>query len=143
NHFSSKGSDEPLTGRWQPPARPTESQRHAQARVVHDFVADVLDVQPSAAIAVVGDLNDFEFSRTIDLLVGSDHRPTLYDLPRELPGRERYGYVYQGNSQVLDHILLSPGARRWRPSYDIVHVNAEFADQDSDHDPQIVRLAVR
>jgi hypothetical protein len=26
--------------------------------------------------------------------------------------------------------------------YDSVHVNAEFADQISDHDPQVVRLAL-
>ena len=24
--------------------------------------------------------------------------------------------------------------------YDVVHTNAEFHDQDSDHDPQVVRL---
>jgi hypothetical protein len=27
--------------------------------------------------------------------------------------------------------------------YDIVHTNSPFYDQDSDHDPQIVRLALR
>ena len=28
------------------------------------------------------------------------------------------------------------------PDYDVVHVNAEFADQASDHDPQVVRLTL-
>jgi predicted extracellular nuclease len=51
---------------------------------------------------------------------------------------ERYSYVYEGNSQVLDHILVSPALRR--ADYDVVHVNAEFAQQASDHDPQIVRF---
>jgi hypothetical protein len=27
-------------------------------------------------------------------------------------------------------------------SYDIVHVNAEFADQASDHDPQVARFSM-
>ena len=53
--------------------------------------------------------------------------------------------MFEGNSQVLDHILLSRAAlaapaRRPGYDYDIVHINAEFADQDSDHDPQVVRL---
>jgi hypothetical protein len=26
------------------------------------------------------------------------------------------------------------------PAYDVVHVNAEFADQVSDHDPQVIRV---
>ena len=27
--------------------------------------------------------------------------------------------------------------------YDIVHINAEFADQASDHDPQVMRFVPR
>ena len=60
------------------------------------------------------------------------------DLVTSLPADERYTYVYEGNSQVLDHILVSPALRRF--DYDIVHINAEFADQTSDHDPQVVRI---
>jgi hypothetical protein len=29
-----------------------------------------------------------------------------------------------------------------KPAYDSVHVNAEFTDQASDHDPQVARLRV-
>lgn len=62
----------------------------------------------------------------------------LTDLVGRLPRGERYGYVYQGNSQVLDHMLTSRHLRR--VDYDIVHINAEYADQSSDHDPQVLRL---
>jgi uncharacterized protein len=64
----------------------------------------------------------------------------LTDLPRTLPLAERYTYVFEGNSQVLDHILLSPAWAGRVRGYDVVHVNAEYADQASDHDPQVVRL---
>ena len=48
--------------------------------------------------------------------------------------------MFEGNSQVLDHILVS-GALFARPlDFDVVHVNAEFADQASDHDPSVVRV---
>ena len=49
---------------------------------------------------------------------------------------------------MLDHILISraladPFVGLIRTcDYDIVHTNSEFADQISDHDPQIVRLRV-
>ena len=48
--------------------------------------------------------------------------------------------MFDGNSQVLDQILVSKELLRPRPEYDSVHVNAEFADQASDHDPQIARV---
>jgi len=41
---------------------------------------------------------------------------------------------------VLDHILISPGLASRKFDYDIVHVNAEYADQVSDHDPQVARI---
>jgi hypothetical protein len=138
NHFSSKGGDQPLNGRFQPPARSTEPQRHAQAQVVKDFTGQLLAADRRAKVVVLGDLNDFEFSTTADILTAGGG---LVDLPRTLPLPERYTYVFEGNSQVLDHILLSPGlARRGAYDYDIVHLNSEYPDQVSDHDPQVVRL---
>ncbi|GAB3427474.1 endonuclease/exonuclease/phosphatase family protein [Flindersiella endophytica] len=139
NHLNSKGGDEPLTGRWQPPNRSSETQRHAQATVLNDFVKSVQAAQPTANVVVLGDINDFEFSETSQILTGGD---ALVDLPRTLPAAERYSYVFQGNSQVLDHILVSPSTYAQVTSYDSVHVNAEFADQASDHDPQVVRIRV-
>ncbi|MFI5954662.1 endonuclease/exonuclease/phosphatase family protein [Cryptosporangium sp. NPDC051539] len=135
NHFASKGGDQPLFGRFQPPATPSATKRAAQAKLVNDFVRQL---GPQALVAVVGDLNDFEFSTTVKTVAGTQ----LVDLPATLPVSQRYTYVFDGNSQVLDHILLSRGAAR-SYSYDIVHVNAEYTDQASDHDPQLVRLRVR
>jgi hypothetical protein len=57
-----------------------------------------------------------------------------------LPVNERYSYVFEGNSQTLDHILVS-SALFGRPfAHDIVHLNSEFAVRVSDHDPQLARL---
>jgi predicted extracellular nuclease len=131
-----------VNGRFQPPIRSSETQRHAQARLVNQFVAGLQARDPNAKVIVLGDVNDFEFSTTADLLVGTGQ---LVDLPRTLPQDQRYTYVFEGNSQVLDHILLSPpltgriGSIRIY-DYDVVHVNSEYADQVSDHDPQVVRL---
>jgi len=137
NHFNSKGGDQPLFGRFQPPARSSEVQRHQQATVVRGFVNQIRDINPLASIVVLGDINDFEFSATADILVGDQY---LQDLPRWLPPAERYTYVFDGNSQVLDHIFISVPLFLRGFDYDIVHLNAEYRDQDSDHDPQIVRI---
>jgi len=137
NHFVSKGGDQPLFGRYQPPGRSSEVQRTAQATVVRGFVDALRAQDPAARVVVLGDLNDFEFSATADTLVGDGW---LTDLPRTLPAAERYTYVYDGNSQVLDHILLSAPLAQPGFGYDVVHLNAEFADQASDHDPQVVRV---
>jgi predicted extracellular nuclease len=138
NHFNSKGGDDPLFGHRQPPVRVTEDQRHAQARIVNAFARDIQEADPHAAYVVLGDLNDFEFSETLQILQGRQ----LLDLYSLLPRNERYSYVFEGNSQALDHILVSPSLLARLPEYDSVHVNAEFADQQSDHDPQVVRLKV-
>ncbi|WP_228983139.1 endonuclease/exonuclease/phosphatase family protein [Streptomyces sp. DH12] len=135
NHFGSKGGDESIVGHRQPPNRSSEVKRLQQARVVNAFVKDVLAVQRDADVVVLGDINDFEFSDTTKALTdGGALRAAVTSLPRS----ERYSYVFQGNSQVLDQILTSPGIRHF--SYDSVHINAEFADQNSDHDPQVLRF---
>jgi predicted extracellular nuclease len=90
-----------------------------------------------ANVAVLGDLNDFEFSETLDILEG---RGRLTNLMETLPVFERYSYVFDGNSQVLDQVLVSRNVAATRPEYDSVHVNAEFFEQASDHDPQVARL---
>lgn len=135
NHFVSKGGDQPLHARYQPPTRSSETQRGQQAALVNGFVKQVLAVQPSARVVVLGDLNDFEFSGTLGALTAGN---VLTPLVSTLSAAERYTYVYDGNSQAIDHILTSPALTTH--DYDIVHINAEFADRASDHDPQIVRL---
>ncbi|MEV8248324.1 endonuclease/exonuclease/phosphatase family protein [Streptomyces rochei] len=138
NHFNSKGGDQGLTAQYQPPSRSSETQRHAQARVLNTFVKDILATQKNADVVALGDINDFEFSTTTRILEDDD---ALWSAVKSLPRSERYSYVYQGNSQVLDQILVSPSIR-WsgRLSYDSVHINAEFHDQISDHDPQVLRF---
>jgi predicted extracellular nuclease len=137
NHFNSKGGDQPLFGRFQPPNRVTETQRHQQAAVVRDFVRQALDVDRKARVIVMGDLNDFEFSRTLDIVESAP----MVNLMETLKRNARYSYVFEGNSQTLDQILVTKALRR-RAEYDSVHVNAEFFDQASDHDPQVARLTV-
>jgi predicted extracellular nuclease len=167
NHFSSKGDDRPLYSWFQPPFRFTEFEsgtpedgwRHAQAQAVNDFVDEILAVDADAHVIVLGDINDFDFSETVGVLTGElvavaggadadgsgptapggdPVMATLFDL---LPAGERYSYVFEGNSQVLDQILVSNSLIDLDPTYDVVHVNSEFWDQVSDHDPSVMKVS--
>ncbi|MGW5659185.1 endonuclease/exonuclease/phosphatase family protein [Streptomyces sp. NPDC003758] len=138
NHLTSKGGDQSLHAQYQPPTRSSEVQRHLQATEVNTFVKDILDTQKNADVIALGDMNDFEFSGTAKILEGDGE---LWSAIKSLPRSERYTYDYQGNEQVLDQILVSPSIRRGCDlDYDSVHVNSEFHDQISDHDPQVLRF---
>ena len=135
NHFNSKGGDLGIDSRFQAPSRSSEVQRGKQAVVEQAFVAKLLAADPYAKVVSVGDFNDYQFSPALAALTKDG---VLRDLVDELPEKEQYSYVYQGNSQVLDHILVSPEVGYAK--YDVVHINSEFAQQASDHEPQIVRI---
>lgn len=138
NHLNSKGGDQGLTSQYQPPARGSEVQRHAQATAVNAFVDEILKSQKNADVITLGDINDFEFSDTAKILEGDGE---LWSAIKSLPKSERYTYDYQGNAQVLDQILVSPSIRKGCDlEYDSVHINSEFSDQISDHDPQVLRF---
>lgn len=86
---------------------------------------------------VVGDLNDFQFSKPLKTLAGN----VLTNLAAtKLPAADQYTYIFEGNSQMLDHILVSNALKN--AEVDIVHTNAEFANAVTDHDPTIARLSL-
>jgi uncharacterized protein len=138
NHFNSKGGDQPLYGPTQPPVRGTEAQRLAQAQAVAAFVEGLLAINPNANIVVTGDLNDFQFASSLEPLAAAG----LFNLTDTLPANERYTYAFEGNLQALDHMWVSANLMNAGPVYDIVHANAEFLGQVSDHDPLLMTLGL-
>jgi predicted extracellular nuclease/2',3'-cyclic-nucleotide 2'-phosphodiesterase (5'-nucleotidase family) len=148
NHFSSKGGSAPILGTTQPfeelqndPAvNGSLDQRLAQATAVSYEVSQLLAADANARIAVVGDFNEFEFVQPLEILEGAG----LTNLTNTLPENERYSFIFQGNSQSLDHVLVS-SALAGGAQFDAVHVNAEFAataQRASDHDPLVAGLTI-
>ena len=137
-HLKSKGGDDPLFGRRQPRIEGTLDRRTDQAKAVADFVGELATMDPGARIVALGDLNDFENTLALTTLEAAG----LEDLVKRMPIEERFSYVYLGNSQVLDHVLVSESLADGA-EVDMVHVNAEFpaSQRPSDHDPVIVRLS--
>ncbi len=140
NHWNSKSGDDALMGRFQPPTLSSQVQRLQIAQEVHSWVADILALDPSANVVALGDLNDFQDSPPLTTLTAGGVLTTLITTLAE---NERYTYVFDGNAQVLDHILVSPNLfQNALAGFDVVHVNAELAaaNRASDHDPSLVRL---
>jgi predicted extracellular nuclease len=152
NHFKSKGGDDPLFGVTWPPIRVTEVQRKGQAMVVRDFVDSILDADPEALVMVAGDLNDFQFGEPgegedhpIAILEGMHGGVPLINLINLEKPAETFSYLFDGNSQVLDHMLVSPGLYSFLVAVDLLHFNAGFPSylsedastvlRSSDHDP--------
>jgi predicted extracellular nuclease/2',3'-cyclic-nucleotide 2'-phosphodiesterase (5'-nucleotidase family) len=141
NHLKSKTGDTPLFGSTQPAVETTAAQRAEQAQILNDFVAAILAADPSANVIVAGDLNDFEFSKALQVLKGDE----LTNLVEQIPQSDRYTFNFEGNSQELDHILVSDNmVAGTSPEVDIVHVNVDYAESTraSDHDPIVTRFTI-
>jgi len=164
NHFSSKGGSAPILGVEQdfaarqedPTVNGSLDERREQAQAVNNFVDNTLANDADANIVVLGDLNEFEFVSPVKILEGTtvstnggqDTVPggdaVLTNLTDTIPEDERYSFNFQGNSQQIDHILVS-GSLTENAEVDIVHVNSEFAatsSRASDHDPIVARFTI-
>ena len=146
-HFSSKYGSPPLFGRIQPPTNGGLAKRLAQAAFIHDLVAEMLAADPNANIVVLGDFNEYPFplapvqpppDDVLKTLAGTP--PILFNLGGEADRNLAYSYNFQGISQQLDYLLVSSALLALRPEFDHVHVNTEFPNQASDHDPILARL---
>jgi DNA/RNA endonuclease YhcR with UshA esterase domain len=138
NHFTSMSAG----------VEATEPRRNAQAAWNVEVLEGVLADHPEAYVAVIGDLNSFYDSRPIDTLweAGMNH---VFEI---IPEDERYSYIYQGFSQTLDHILVTPALFELLTRTEMLRVNADFGLPDpgdpspirtSDHDPVVAVFEVR
>ena len=132
NHFTSMSGGEEAT----------EPRRNAQAAWNAEIAQELLGETPDAYLAVMGDLNSYYGSLPIQTLEESG----LINLFDTVGYNERYTYVYEGNSQVLDHILVNESLLDLLVSLDVLRINADYAlaftsDTSpfhlSDHDPVI------
>lgn len=152
NHFTSKGGSSPLEGAVQPSINAGEAKRAGQADLVNDFIDTLLAGNATANIVVAGDFNDFGNEEPLRVLTGQlDYNGTavstgagpqvLQNLNLLLPREERFSYIFDGNAQQLDHILVS-NALADGAQFDIVHRNTLFGEVNSDHDALVASIVV-
>ncbi|ALC86711.1 endonuclease [Bacillus sp. FJAT-22090] len=137
-HLNSKGGDQPLFGKNQPPLLGSEAERIELATMINNFIKAGQAKDPDLKVIVAGDMNDFEFTPTLAALKGG----ILTNMVEKVPAGERFSYYYQGNNQVLDHILVTNNLAN-KTAVDMIHINANYMDihgRASDHDPVLVQV---
>lgn len=140
NHFSSKSSSTPLYGATQPQYDPAYESRTKQGLAVNAFVKELLAQNPNANVVVMGDLNAYEFEAAALNLAGNE----LVNLHDTLALNQRFTYMYQGSSQVLDQMMVTKQLVN-DSKFDAVHINAFFTEDEgsvSDHDPVLAQLSL-
>ncbi len=118
-----------------------EARRLEEAQWIAAFVAD-LQANGQENVMVAGDLNDFMDSAPLQALQTTG---MLTDTFYTVPAEGQYSYIYNGVSQVLDHILVSAALFEKMDFFMPLHTNSDFPagwESDpaeiyhvSDHDP--------
>ncbi|WP_298980772.1 endonuclease/exonuclease/phosphatase family protein [Caldilinea sp.] len=139
NHWKSKVGDEAVN----------LPRRIRQAQAVAELAQARLSANPNAAVIVLGDLNDYYGSEPVET-VRTATEPDLVHLFDRLPPLSRYTYIYNGASQALDHVLVSPALAEIVGEATILRLSADYASPQaptaadvlhaSDHDPLLVRI---
>lgn len=140
-HLNSKGGDDSLWGPAQPPYLGSVPERLQLAQAINDFIDEGLAKDPDLNIVVAGDMNDFEFTQALETLKGG----VLTNMVDKAPVEDRFTYFFQGNNQVLDHILVSNNLAD-ATEIDLIHINANFTEAQgraSDHDPVLVQIDLK
>ncbi|KAI1110240.1 Endonuclease/exonuclease/phosphatase [Nemania sp. NC0429] len=141
-HFASKGGSTSLHGDARPPVNGAVTQRLAQGKVAGSFVARILARDPDARVLAIGDFNEFAFAAPVEAFARASGLRDL-DEVAGIPASERYSYLYDSNSQELDHAFVSKklakGAR-----FEHLHVNTwlSYDDRTSDHDPSVAKFDI-
>jgi hypothetical protein len=143
-------------------------KRQAQAEFLANLIQARQSANPGERIVSVGDYNAFQFNDgyvdsigTIKgtpapfgavLLASADLvNPDLTDLIDGAPAGQRYSFVFDGNAQELDHILVTSNVLPMRTGIEYGRTNADFAEafrndpnsplRTSDHDPVVAFFA--
>lgn len=140
-HLTSRSGGSPEFGAVQPPIIGGAAKRLDQADILAREIEALRANDPSAAVVVVGDLNDSLSSAPLERL-GQAPGSALRSLAHLLPADERYSFLWDGQGVLLDHVLVDADVFT-RAALDIVHVNSEFREPASDHDPLLARLDLR
>lgn len=148
NHFSSRFGSTPIFGGPQPFVQAGEDERSAQATANREVVEAMQAEDPDVRVMVVGDLNTFQFTDELSEDLAGEVLTNLLDVNgfRGEDRDDKYTFIFDGNSQMLDHMFVTDSLLDAAPKFDIVHVNVDFPRVDSsvgsDHDPLVARFTL-
>ncbi|HEX2640480.1 MAG TPA: hypothetical protein VHL50_07910 [Pyrinomonadaceae bacterium] len=138
-----------------------------------EFLAKWVDARqkadPNERIILLGDFNFYQFNDGVMDVIGtikgkpagkdavqitSDDLVTrdLVDLVDSIDQKQRYSFVYDGNTQVLDHMLINDPLIKHVAGFGYLRVNADYPEayrnddsrpeRFSDHDPAVAYFSL-
>ena len=144
-------------------------KKRLEAEWLANFVQARQKADPTERLVLLGDFNAFQFGDGVLDQIGTIiGKPTsadevlqaskdlvdrdLFDLVNEIDRSQRYSFVYQGNAQALDHIIVNEPLKPFVNGFGFVRVNADFPEslrgdpermeRYSDHDPAIAYFSL-
>jgi len=140
-------------------------KKKLQAEFLAKLVQERLKANPNERIALIGDFNAHQFNDGIVDVIGTiKGKPAgkeeamnasedllesdLIDLVDLIKTDQRYSYSFDGNAQVLDHIIIAENLKKHINGFGYARINADFPEiyrndtnrieRFSDHDAAVV-----
>ncbi len=139
-------------------------KKRLQAEYLAKFVQERQTKNSSERIILAGDFNAYQFNDGIVDLIGTVKgapapkeavmnpsedlvNPDMINLVDVIKADQRYSYTFDGNAQVLDHILINDAMKKHINGFGYVRLNADFpavyrnddlrVERFSDHDAPV------
>ncbi|CAN5119081.1 hypothetical protein BH20ACI2_BH20ACI2_13160 [soil metagenome] len=139
-------------------------KKRLQAEFLAKFVQERQKANPQEKIILLGDFNAHQFNDGIVDVIGTIKgrpatqgevlnpsedlvEPDMVNLVDLIAADQRYSYHFDGNAQVLDHVLISAALRPYVHGFGYARINADFPatarndetrpERFSDHDPGV------
>jgi predicted extracellular nuclease len=140
-------------------------KKKLQSEFLAKLVQERLKANPNERIALIGDFNAYQFNDGIVDVIGTiKGKPAgkeenmnasedllesdLIDLVDVIKADQRYSYSFDGNAQVLDHIIINENLKKHINGFGYARINADFpeiyrndvnrVERFSDHDAAVV-----
>ena len=139
-------------------------KKRLQAEFLAKSVQERQAKNPSERIVLVGDFNAYQFNDGIVDVIGTIKgkpapkesvmnpsedlvNPDLINLADVIKSDQQYSYTFDGNTQILDHVLINEAMKSHISGFGYVRLNADFpaiyrnddarVERYSDHDAAV------
>lgn len=133
-------------------------KKKLQAEFLAKFVQERQKANPNERIILLGDFNAYQFNDGIVDQIGTilgkpagkeevmnpseDFvNPDMINLVNVIKPNQRYSYVFDGNAQVLDHIIISDALKKHIQGFGYARLNADFPETYRNDDNRVERFS--
>jgi predicted extracellular nuclease len=118
-------------------AAETDEIRRSQASHLAEYVAGAVSESSMPAI-ILGDFNDYESSTSMEVLANEGNMTNSLEM---IERSNRYTFIFDGERQLIDWIMVSASLREKVVEARIAHLNSDFSYKlDQNVSPEFLAL---